>query len=235
MDDILYQVHRYFFCRDSKVFKTRLSRLPTQEASSLPIISIENVKSKDFDVFLSVLYPLNFNALGGYSFEELSSILDLSTRWGFTSIRDMAIRCLKPPTPHQRLILGRKYGIDQWILPALQELCEKPELPTRDEACLMGLEDVILVGSVREKVRTHALTADSAGIMDRIKAWGSVEPWERPVASGAQTPQAVFTVPPPASVGVPVEAEVPFFWGGHEPVNEPPVEPVNRPPQWGGF
>ncbi len=59
VDDILYRVHRYFFCRDSKIFKTRLSRLPAQESpASLPIISIENVKSKDFDAFLSVLYPL---------------------------------------------------------------------------------------------------------------------------------------------------------------------------------
>ncbi|KAI0268465.1 hypothetical protein BGY98DRAFT_1019453 [Russula aff. rugulosa BPL654] len=167
VDDVLYRVHRYFFCRDSKVFKTRLSRLPaTQEASSPPVISLENVKSRDLDAFLSVLYPLNFNALGGYSFEDLSSILDLSTRWGFTSIRDMAIRCLKPPTAHQRLILGRKYGIDDWILPALHELCERPEPPTRDEARLMGLEDVILVGSVREKVRTHALPVSPVGVME---------------------------------------------------------------------
>jgi len=135
----------------------------------------------------------DFNALEEYSFEELSSILDLSTRWGFTSIRDMAIRRLKPPTPHQRLILGRKYDIDQWVLPALQELCERPEPPTRDEARLMGLEDVILVGSVREKVRTHAITANSATIMDRIKAWGSVEPRERPVG----VPAPVIAEPPP--------------------------------------
>jgi hypothetical protein len=105
----------------------------------------------------------------------------------------MAIRCLKPPKAHQRLILGRKHGIDRWILPALQELCERPEPPTPDEARLMGLEDVILVGSVREKVRTHALTANSAGIMDRIKAWGSVEPGERPV----RVPAPVFAVPHP--------------------------------------
>jgi len=62
VDGVLYRVHRYFFCRDSKVFKARLSRLPAQDSeaseSSLPIISIENVKSKDFDAFLSVLYPL---------------------------------------------------------------------------------------------------------------------------------------------------------------------------------
>ena len=145
----------------------------------------------------------NFNALEGYSYGELSSILDLSTRWGFTSIRDMAIRHLDLETSpgHQRLILGRKYGIDQWILPALHELCERPEPPTRDEARCMGLEDIILIGSVREKVRTHALTANSAVIMDRIKAWGSAEPRERPV--GVPTP--VFAVPLPVPVKVPVE------------------------------
>jgi len=71
-----------------------------------------------------------------------------------------------------------------------------PEPPTPDEARLMGLEDVILVGSVREKVRTHALVANSAGIMNRIKAWGSVdlEPCERPVGF----PAPAF-VPPPGS------------------------------------
>jgi hypothetical protein len=159
----------------------------------------------------------DFNALGGYSFEELSSILDLSTRWGFTSIRDMAIRCLKPPKAHQRLILGRKHGIDQWILPALQELCERPEPPTPDEARLMGLEDVILVGSVREKVRTHALTANSAGIMDRIKAWGSVEPGEWPV----RVPAPVFAVPHPVPP-----------WSPDEWLGPPPDEPVPPMDDW---
>jgi len=153
-------------------------------------------------VFLSILYPLDFNASGGHSLEELSSILDLSTRWGFASIRDMAIRCLNPPTPHQRLVLGRKYGVDQWILPALHELCERPQPPTRDEARLMDLEDVVLVGSVREKVRTHATTVNSADMMDRIKAWSGKQR-ERP----AEVPAPVFLGTPP-----PVFPEVPPAW-----------------------
>ena len=187
--------------------------------------------------FLSFFFARDFNALGGYSFEELSSILDLSTRWGFTSIRDMAIRCLNPPTPHQRLILGRKHGVDQWILPALQELCERPEPPTRDEARLMGLEDVILVGSVREKVRTHALTSNKKSIMDRIEAWGRVEPCERPVGRVFASPSP----PSPVSVGVPVDP----WTRGPSPgllVAEPTAEgewlPAAAPApdrRWGGF
>jgi hypothetical protein len=187
------------------MFMTRLSRLLAQEVSSLPVISIENVKSKDFDAFLSVLYPLDFNALEEHSFEESSSILDLSTRWGFTSIRESAIRRLNPPTPHQRLILGRKCGVDQWIPIALQELCERPQPLTPDEARVMDFEDVVLVVAVREKVRKHTLTVDSAGIRARIEAWRKGEPWEQP--SGVPGP-----LPPRGPYPV-VEVKKTTDWG----------------------
>jgi BTB/POZ domain len=58
VDGTLYRVHRYFFCRDSNEFITRLSCFPVQEQSSPPVISLKNVKTKDFDAFLSVLYPM---------------------------------------------------------------------------------------------------------------------------------------------------------------------------------
>jgi hypothetical protein len=135
----------------------------------------------------------DFNSLEEHSFEELSSILDLSTRWGFTSIRESAIRRLKPPTPHQRLILGRKCGVDQWIPLALQELCERPQALTPDEARLMDVEDVVLVGSVREKVRSRKITVKSVGIRDHIEAWRNGEPWTRPAGVlTAAVPQPAF-------------------------------------------
>ncbi len=159
------------------------------------------MKTQDLDAFLSVLYPLcvpyarvsssqaielffwlrDFSVPAERSFEELVSILDLSTRWGFASIREMAIRCmnLKPPTSLQRLIVGQKYAIEDWILLALQELCERPLPLALDEARLMNIEDVVLVGSVRESVRSQEPTVASAGIMDCIKALRSGKPWQR--------------------------------------------------------
>ncbi len=201
VDGTLYRIHRYFFCRDSNEFITRISHLPAQEQASSPVISLENVKTQDLDAFLSVLYPLcvpyarvsssqaielffwlrDFSVPAERSFEELVSILDLSTRWGFASIREMAIRCmnLKPPTSLQRLVLGQKYAIEDWTLPALQELCERPLPLALDEARLMNIEDVVLVGSVRESVRSQEPTVASAGIMDCIKALKSGKPWQR--------------------------------------------------------
>ncbi|KAI0002269.1 hypothetical protein BJV74DRAFT_818283 [Russula compacta] len=196
---MLYRVHRYFFCRDSNEFVRRLSRFHSKGT----VISLDDVKSKDFDAFLSVLYPLNFNALDERSFEELSSVLDLSTRWGFTNIRELAIRCLKPPSPLQRLVLARKYAVEQWILPALEELCERPLPLTLDEARLLDFEDVVLVGSVREMVRSHTLTVRPPEIRNCIESWRNGEPWQRPPARA--TPQLGFAprVGRPPSPGVP--------------------------------
>ena len=147
----------------------------------------------------------NFNTREECSFEEWTSILDLSTRWGFTSIRDLAIRCLKPPTPLQRLLLARKFGVEEWILPALRELCERPLPLTFDEARLMDVEDIVLVGSVRETVRSHVLAVKSAGIGDCIVAWRSGKPWQRPAealaAPAANCPEPVRTAEDPISQG----------------------------------
>ncbi|KAI0295262.1 hypothetical protein BC826DRAFT_1009143 [Russula brevipes] len=196
VDGVLYRVHGYFFCRDSKEFRDRLSGLSTQQASSsTPIIPLEGVKSVDFDAFLSVLYPLNFNTVEERTFEEWSSILDLSTRWGFTSIRDLAVRCMKPPSPLKQLLLARKCSVEEWRLPALVELCKNPKPPSLDEARLMDFEDVVLVGSVRQIIRSSTITANGAEISDCIQAWTRGEPWTPP------------SVPPPSPGVVDIEIE----------------------------
>jgi hypothetical protein len=119
----------------------------------------------------------NYNTLEERSFEEWSSILDLSTRWGFASIRELAIRCIKPPNPLNRLLMARKHAVEQWILPALLELCERPEPLSLEEARLMDFEDVLLVGSVRQKARSPTLLVRGAEIGNCIQAWKSGEPW----------------------------------------------------------
>jgi hypothetical protein len=104
---------------------------------------------------------------------------------------------MEPPTPHERLILGRKYGVDEWIPLALQELCERPQPLTPDEARLMDFEDVVLVGSVREKVRNQALTVPWEDIRDCLEALRRGEPWTRPPVSAPASP----TLPRPSVFG----------------------------------
>jgi hypothetical protein len=84
---------------------------------------------------------------------------------------------MKPPNPLDRLLLARKHAVEQWILPALSELCERPEQLSLEEARLMDFEDVVLVGSVRQAVRSSTLAVGGTGIGDCIRAWKIGEPW----------------------------------------------------------
>jgi hypothetical protein len=138
-----------------------------------------------------VLTLRDYNTLDGHrNFEQWSAILDLSTRWGFASIRDLAVRSIEPPNPLYRLILARKHAVEEWILPALLELCERPEPLGLEEARLMDFEDVVLVGSVRQTVRSSVLMVDGAGIGNCVRAWKSGKPCSSVL--DAQTPNNPF-------------------------------------------
>ena len=149
-----------------------------------------------------VLILRNYNTLEKRTFEEWSAILDLSTRWGFASIRDLAIRCIRPD-PLQKLVLARKNDIDMWIQPALLELCLRPQPLSLEEARLMDFEDVILVGSVRQTARSSTLTVGGKGIMNCIQAWQNRKPWN-PITT-PQTSPSLIPVPldGPATAGEP--------------------------------
>jgi hypothetical protein len=136
----------------------------------------------------------NYNTLGRRTFEQWSAVLDLSTRWGFTSIRDLAIRSIRPPDSLKKLLLARKCNIDMWIQPALLELCMRPQPLSLEEARLMDFEDVILVGSVRQTARSSTLTVWGTGILKCIQAWQNREPWSSvtlPVAGPSSIPAAL--------------------------------------------
>ncbi|KAI9465234.1 hypothetical protein BJY52DRAFT_672786 [Lactarius psammicola] len=172
VDGFLYCVHLYFFSRDSVYFSTRLSQLGARdlEASST-IVSLGEVECKDFDAFLSVLYPEDFEE-HDLSYEQWRSVLHLSTRWGFTTLRKLALRSIKPPTLYDRLLLARTYAVDHWIVPALTALCERTTPLSLDEARRMNIEDVVLVASVREDIRSEHIQVgvNTAEISRRVEA-----------------------------------------------------------------
>ena len=105
-----------------------------------------------------------------FSYEEWRSVLHLSTRWGFASIRKLALGSINPPTPHDRLLLARTYSVDDWVIPALSALSERTTPLSLSEARQMSIEDVVLVSTVREDIRGRALQVDSAEIPLRVKA-----------------------------------------------------------------
>ncbi|KAI9465241.1 hypothetical protein BJY52DRAFT_1245974 [Lactarius psammicola] len=170
IDGTLYCVHRYFFSRDSVYFSSRLTQLGIREHEALSIIiSLGDVERKDFEALLSVIYPDDFEG-HDLSYEQWKSVLHLSTRWGFASLRRLALGSIEPPTPFDQLLLARAYSVNQWLLPALSALCERTVPLSLNEARQMSIEDVVLVTTVREDIRHHALQVDPAEIPHCIEA-----------------------------------------------------------------
>ncbi|KAF8270203.1 hypothetical protein EI94DRAFT_1723356 [Lactarius quietus] len=238
VDGFLYCVHRYFFSRDSVYFSTRFTQLGVRdhEASST-IVSLGDVESKDFEAFLSVLYPQNFDD-HDLSYEQWRSVLHLSTRWGFESLRKLALRSIKPPTAHDRLLLSRRYAVDDWVVPALTALCERTAPLSLDEARGMSIEDVVLIAAVREDIRSKVIRreVESSGISRRIEA----------MQAGTPIPAAGYElelVSPPSEIpelrpGSPVYAnDVPCspvhgsVWSLEPPTMEPQGEYTERMPE----
>ncbi|KAH9051017.1 hypothetical protein EDB83DRAFT_2317098 [Lactarius deliciosus] len=169
IDGTLYCVHRYFFARDSVYFSTRFAQLSIRDHEALPtIISLGDIERNDFEALLSVLYPANFEA-HELTYEQWKSVLHLSTQWGFTSLRKLALNSIKLPTSHDRLVLARTYSVDHWVLPALTALCERTLPLSLSEARQMSMEDVILVARVREEIRGGALRVDVADIPRHVE------------------------------------------------------------------
>ena len=105
-----------------------------------------------------------------FSYEEWKSVLHLSTRWDFASIRGLALGSIEPPTPYDRLLLARTYSVDDWVVPALSALCERSTPLSLSEVRQMSIEDVVLVSTVREDIRSHALQVDLDEIPLRVEA-----------------------------------------------------------------
>ncbi|KAH9005693.1 hypothetical protein EDB83DRAFT_2682116 [Lactarius deliciosus] len=182
VDGILYCVHRYFFSRDSVYFSTRFAQLGVRdhEASSTTV-SLGDIEREDFEAFLSKFEERDL------SYEQWRSVLHLSTRWGFASLRKLALRSINPPTSYDRLILARTYAVDDWILPALTALCERKAPLSLDEARGMSMEDVVLVASVREDIRSKSIRSgvSAAEISRHVEA----------MQAGAPIPDADDEVP----------------------------------------
>ena len=97
-------------------------------------------------------------------------MLHLSSCWDFASIRRLALNNIQPPTPHDRLLLARTYSVDHWVNPSLTALCERRAPLSLDEARQMNIEDVVLVATVREDIRSHALRVNAAEIPCHVEA-----------------------------------------------------------------
>ncbi|KAI5993147.1 hypothetical protein F5J12DRAFT_858835 [Pisolithus orientalis] len=157
------------FERESTVFCDMFA-LPQGDGNSIEGLSDEmpirlfGVSKEEFEELLKVL----FNRRHGRppclpdTIEQWTSVLKLSTAWGFQEIRAAAIDALMvlDVSAIDKLVLGRKYDIEsrEWLLPALNELAQRAEPIGFEEANQMGFETALKLASVRERLTLSRVT-----------------------------------------------------------------------------
>ncbi|KAG8904597.1 hypothetical protein FRB99_001516 [Tulasnella sp. 403] len=162
--DTLFKVHRYFFVRDSAVFKAMFT-LPPGPGKTVEGMEDENpivlpeVPALDFERFLWVLYPPSFGEYNA-TVPEWCSILHLATLWDFDSIRRLAIHQLHSlsPTdmpPVERIALAHRFQLDHanWLLGPYVELAVRTTPLSLEEGRKLGVDVVVLLARAREEVK----------------------------------------------------------------------------------
>ncbi|KAF7969624.1 hypothetical protein HWV62_26801 [Athelia sp. TMB] len=143
VEGIIYSVHRYFFERDSSAFASQ--GLSKQE----PMV-LKDVSTRDFDLFLSILYPSSFGVYTACTVDDWSSILQLADRWSFRSIKALAILKLAPiASPIDKIVLGRRHGVTDWLKSAYTAVCLQEAPLNLQEGRRLGIDDVIRINAVR--------------------------------------------------------------------------------------
>jgi hypothetical protein len=95
-----------------------------------------------------------FGTYGLTTLDQWESVLHLASKWGFESILSLALREILPlASAVDKIVLGRKYGFDDWLTPAFVAVCARAEPLSLEEAKRMDGEDVARIYQAREQAR----------------------------------------------------------------------------------
>ncbi|KZP25161.1 hypothetical protein FIBSPDRAFT_1009241, partial [Athelia psychrophila] len=114
---------------------------------------LADISTRDLDLFLSI-FPRkpSFGLYSVSTVDEWSSILHLADKWSFESIRALAITQLVPiASPIDKIVLGRRYGVNAWLPGAYGTVCVRPTALTLDEGRRLGVDDVVRINAIRQE------------------------------------------------------------------------------------
>ncbi|KZP28764.1 hypothetical protein FIBSPDRAFT_690695, partial [Athelia psychrophila] len=110
-----------------------------------------DVSCSDFDEFLAILYPTDFRRPTEKTTAQWTSILHLASKWGFGSIQLVAIDKLAATAiPVDKIVLGRRYGVSDWLHGAYEAVCTRANPLTVEEGMKLGVEDIIKISAARQ-------------------------------------------------------------------------------------
>ncbi|KAG6325991.1 hypothetical protein ID866_13098 [Astraeus odoratus] len=90
---------------------------------------------------------------------EWTSVLKLATTWGFKDTRQAAIDALNDSQIGlvDRVVLAQTYDIKDWLLPALNQLAQRAEPISLEEAGRIGVDVALKMTWVRERLKSTSI------------------------------------------------------------------------------
>ncbi|RDX51134.1 hypothetical protein OH76DRAFT_1401907 [Lentinus brumalis] len=160
VEGTLFKVHAFFLKRHSLVFATmftlRPGSGPAEGTSDEHPIVLPEVRAVDFDRFMSLFYPRDVVTGDLSTLEDWISVLALATKYEFEAHRALAIeRLSRLGSPTDRLVLAREYDIPGWLEEAYYLICIREDALTLEEGHRLGMEDVIALADLRQRIRAH--------------------------------------------------------------------------------
>ncbi|KAL0955731.1 hypothetical protein HGRIS_001948 [Hohenbuehelia grisea] len=154
VEDRLFRVLRDRFVAESEVFAD-MFKLPVPQGavadgeSDAQPIHLEGISKDAFRILLSLMY----NRKSPTTIEGWVSLLETSQRWDMTGIQEHAVSGLSELITHpaERVEYARRFGIDEWLLPAYTALIVRKRALTMDDVKFLGIEDALKIASLRER------------------------------------------------------------------------------------
>lgn len=182
VENQLFKVHRYFFIRESHVFRDILPAAHPENARLEQPLEYKPIKldvaSLDFERLLWVFYnpcvspsvrywtfhwlwlSTQHRNFGQYeaTVDEWSSILRLAHLWKFQDIKELAIRYLDKMTiePVHQAALAQTCDVElNWKLNSYNAIGIREEPLTEEEGLRLGLTTTTRLVRARERIRDH--------------------------------------------------------------------------------
>lgn len=160
VENCLFRLPREPFQQESRFFCDKLSSLQGEDGeveglSDEKPIRLDGVKKSDFEQLLKVLFHRTLTSSPDLllSTDQWTSVLKLSTEWNFQRPRQAAVDALRrEASAVDRVILSQRYKVEELFLSALNELVQRSDSITMEEAVRMGLDIGFKLACVREKV-----------------------------------------------------------------------------------
>ncbi|KAL1700674.1 hypothetical protein EV121DRAFT_213733 [Schizophyllum commune] len=176
-DGTVYRLHRHFFTQYSEDFASEYLSGP----ASTSFVRPKGIETRDFDRFLSLLYPSKIGELDISTADEWLSVLRLAERWAFVDLRKLARQKLDAlaspaecddiaPFPKRAKVAGES-GFTDWLERAPVGLHDA-SANRQPEQGLDGVDALDILQRVQASMREGA-SSDVAGSTSNVEGASS--------------------------------------------------------------